>query len=100
MIKIKIVLIIIIMADNTEPVEFDDPYYIFKCPHCKIYIIVLKTEINCRIFRCGVYISNNNQINPHTPKNECDRLKDKKLIHGCGKPFIFKEKYVEICDYI
>jgi len=88
------------MTDNTEPVEFDDPYYIFKCPHCKIYIIVLKTETNCRIFRCGVYISNNNPIPPHTPKDECDRLKDENLIYGCGKPFIFKEKYVEICGYI
>ena len=88
------------MSDNIEPVDFDDPYYIFKCPECKIYIIVLKTEINCRIFRCGVYISDNQAIAPHAPKIECDRLKNENLIYGCGKPFIFKDTHVEICGYI
>ena len=31
------------------------------CPHCNISIIVLKTELNCCIFRCGIYKNSNNQ---------------------------------------
>ena len=27
------------------------------------------------------------QIDPHLKKEECDRLKSKNLIYGCGKPF-------------
>ena len=27
------------------------------------------------------------QINPHAPQSECDRLVDRDLIWGCGKPF-------------
>ena len=49
-------------------------YLIVECPHCKSYIYILKKEINCKIFRHGVYKSNNKQINPHMKKEECDYL--------------------------
>ena len=74
-----------------------------KCPHCEILIEVL--ELNCKIFRCGIFKESLQQINPHLPKNECDLLIKDDLIYGCGKPFrvdINSEgEYISsICDYI
>ena len=43
------------------------------------------------------------QMDPHCPKNECDRLFSQGLIYGCGKPFQIivngNEVRVEICEY-
>ena len=73
-----------------------------KCPHCGEYIII--EEINCAIFRHGIYKTNFEQINPHLPKKQCDELINKKLIYGCGKPFRIEKNnnlWVGIiCDYI
>lgn len=73
-----------------------------KCPHCEEYIII--EQINCAIFRHGVFKNNFIQINPHLSKNECDELIKNNLIYGCGKPFkIILENNVwisVICDYI
>lgn len=72
------------------------------CPHCNKYIEII--EINCGIFRHGTYKSNNEQIDPHLKKEECDNLIKNDLIYGCGKPFKIIEKNnkleVIICDYI
>jgi hypothetical protein len=75
---------------------------IIICPHCNNYIII--KELNCGIFRHGIYKNNGNQINPHASKEICDELVKNNLIYGCGKPFqiieindIFELK---ICDYI
>ena len=73
-----------------------------QCPHCNDYIII--EQINCAIFRHGVLKINNQQINPHSSKDICDDLIEKKLIYGCGKPFklIKKDNKLEavICEYI
>ena len=45
---------------------------IITCPHCNDYIEII--ELNCCIFRHGVYKSNNEQINPHLDKEQCDNL--------------------------
>ena len=72
------------------------------CPHCGESIVI--EQINCNVFRHGVYKSNGEQINPHLPKEECDKLSKDNLIYGCGKPFtiVCKEGNItaEICDYI
>jgi len=56
------------------------------------------------IYRHGVYKETLKQIDPHMKKEECDRLANKGLIYGCGKPFkIIKEngKYkIFKCEYI
>jgi hypothetical protein len=73
-----------------------------KCPHCSDYIII--EQINCAIFRHGIYKTNFVQINPHLQKNLCDELIHNGLIYGCGKPFkIVKQNDIwvaMICDYI
>ena len=58
---------------------------LLQCPHCQDIVDII--EENCRIFRHGVLKSNLQQINPHTNKEECERLTDNNLIYGCGKPF-------------
>lgn len=76
---------------------------IIICPHCKEYVII--EQLNCKIFRHGSFKYNGTQIGPHLSKIECDNLKEKDLIWGCGKPFqlILNEnnEYISvICDYI
>ena len=73
-----------------------------KCPHCNNYVII--EQVNCAIFRHGIFKKNMLQINPHLSKLECDKLIDNNLIYGCGKPFkIEKINNIWIaieCDYI
>jgi hypothetical protein len=80
-------------------------FYQLQCPHCQGSVIVCPNELNCRIFRHGVYINNGNPIPPHSSKEECDRLFHQGLIMGCGRPFrvITQEDGSElavVCDYL
>lgn len=74
-----------------------------KCPHCQGAILIRKNEINCGIFRHGL-LKDGTPMNPHSPKEECDRLFETSQIYGCGKPFrVFlrsNELLIETCDYI
>ncbi len=75
---------------------------IIECPHCHEYVII--KELNCAIFRHGVYKNTYNQVDPHASKELCDKLFEENIIYGCGKPFkivIENDKYnAIICDYI
>ena len=72
---------------------------IINCPHCNMFIII--AELNCKIFRCGIYKNNFEQIPPHSNKALCDELAANNLIYGCGKPFrIDENNKALICDYI
>ena len=63
--------------------------------------MVYHGELNCRIFRHGVYRHSNEPVPPHTPKTECDRLLSENRIEGCGKPFrITDQMEAVMCDYI
>ena len=61
-------------------------------------------ELNCRIFRHGVFIKTNEQIPPHSSKKECEYYIKNNLIFGCGKPFkiieVNNKLIPEICGYI
>jgi hypothetical protein len=73
--------------------------FIIHCPHCNIIIEIL--ELNCRIFRCGIFKHSGLQLPPHTDKEACDYYKDNDLIYGCGKPFMIDINHdVKKCDYI
>lgn len=72
--------------------------FIITCPHCHQFVWI--EQINCGIFRHGIYKHNYQQIPPHSTKEECDRLISQDLILGCGKPFQIVGQTVQICDYI
>jgi hypothetical protein len=90
---------------TTKPVEFNsiDGAYTFECPHCDVLIQLFKTDLNCLIFRHATYKNTQMPINPHSPKEKCDRLVKEGLVDGCAKPFMFHNKhppYVEASGYI
>ena len=63
-------------------------FFLFTCPHCQGTVQVLPDELRCHIFRHGrLKAGTLQQMDPHTPKAECDRLAADGLIYGCGKPF-------------
>lgn len=82
----------------------EDGFIICNCIHCTGTIIIKISEINCTIFRHGVFKHNNEQINPHLPKEACEELIKNKSIFGCAKPFRIiinnNEYFIENCDYI
>ena len=76
---------------------------IITCPNCNDYIII--SELNCCIFRCGIYKKTNTQIDSHLSKEKCDILIKNDLIYGCGNPFkiVIEDDgtwIVQKCDYI
>lgn len=101
-----------IMTDNKQinenlfnnKVELDNNLLIFECPNCHLVITVLQNEVNCKIFRHAIYKNNLQQINPHAPKIECDKLVEEDRIIGCCRPFRLNDINniwtVEECGYI
>jgi hypothetical protein len=79
-----------------------EDYIIVKCPHCDKQVIIKKNEINCAIFRHGVYRGSGEQMNPHASKEECEMLVATGGIYGCGKPFRVNttDFSVSVCDYV
>ena len=82
-----------------------DKCFTFECPHCDCVVQVEENLVNCQIFRHGIIKQTQQQMNPHTPKNICDRFSELGLIDGCGKPFRMfmkdgKWSFVDVCDYI
>jgi hypothetical protein len=76
---------------------------IITCPHCDDILII--SELNCCIFRHGIYKNSNQQIDPHLSEKKCNILIKNDLIYGCGKPFqiIVQDDetwIVKKCDYI
>ena len=71
---------------------------IVKCPNC--HILILIEEINCNIFRCGIYKCNLQPIPPHSSKEIIECLLKNDLIYGCGSPFTIKNNNAIICAYI
>ena len=74
------------------------------CPHCSGQIIIYKNEINCGIFRHGIFKDSGLQIDSHGSKEYCDNLVISNSIHGCSKPFkllvVDCKIILEICPYI
>ena len=67
--------------------SMEDKEISVNCPHCNGPIFIMLSQINCNVFRHGVFKDTFQQMEPHTPKEECDRLAVEDLIIGCGKPF-------------
>ena len=71
-----------------------------KCPHCDLLVSIMPSEINCGIFRHGVYIVNHQQMDPHAAEKICTRLAKDGLIYGCGKPFRLIDNKAVKCGYV
>ena len=90
-----------IEQNKPQEVKIEEPIVI--CPHCKEPIVIEK--LNCGIFRHGVSKVTGQQLAPHLDKQNCDSLKERDLIYGCGKPFLVKQEangffFAEECGYI
>lgn len=81
-----------------------EPFHQLICPHCHGMVIVMYHELNCRIFRHGIYLANGQPIPPHASESECAQLVANHLIAGCGKPFqVIQQDGLEVaveCGYI
>ena len=72
----------------------------FICPNCQVTLEVREIDINCRIFRCGVFKNNLEPINPHLSKQDCEKLIHENKIYGCGAALeLLKEGKIIQCDY-
>jgi hypothetical protein len=68
------------------------------CPHCNGMVII--EQLNCAIFRHGIFKNTGKQIPPHASKEECDNWVKNNDIYGCGKPFQVIENKAVVCEYI
>lgn len=80
------------------PFEKIEDGWTFECPWCKVRCFVATNEVMCSIFRCGYY--NSQQINPHLPKEECEKLRGDPNLRGCAHPFYFNGSVLKKCDYV
>lgn len=75
--------------------------FVFICLHCGEPFVIRDSEFNCRILRHGVYRDTMQPMNPHAPKEECERLIHEEKIYGCGKPLrITAANVLEMCNYV
>lgn len=73
-------------------------FYLISCPNCDSLIYIQKTELNCKIFFCGIDKITYKQCSPHTKKEEGERLFRENKIYGCGKQFYFDGVNIEKCE--
>lgn len=76
---------------------------IVTCPHCECQVEIL--EVNCRIFRHGVFKQTGAQVPPHSSKENCDMWFVERQVYGCTKPFKLVQEtngdwIAQVCDYI
>ena len=95
-------LIFLIFTYNIINLYMENLNLVIICPHCQDPVLI--DQLNCKIFRHAVLKTTGEQINPHTPKVDCENYVSNNLVYGCGKPFKIIESdqqyKVEICDYI
>jgi hypothetical protein len=73
------------MSSSSPEAQQRNSMFVVSCPHCTDEILI--EQLNCCIFRHGVFKTSLMQIGPHTAKHICDDYVEKGLIYGCGKPF-------------
>ena len=76
------------------------PEKVFTCPNCNKYVLVSPDELNCGVFRHGVFRSTGDQIPSHATQKQCDQWVQSNQIDGCGKPFKYEGNKMVLCDYI
>lgn len=71
-----------------------------RCPWCEGSVIVPPSDMNCGIFRHGVYKATGEPIGAHAGQEECEKLYASGAILGCGKPFKVEGDRVLKCGWI
>jgi hypothetical protein len=85
----------ILLNDNKEEI------FRFNCPNCSVILEVLKKDVNCTIFRHGVFKETWTLIPPHASKEQILKWIELDKIIGCGKPFkLTISGELSICGYI
>ena len=46
----------------------EDDSILIICPHCEMLMSLIKNQINCAIYRHGIYKETFQQMDPHTSK--------------------------------
>jgi len=92
---------------TTTTTRAEDGSLIFACPHCQGTVQVAPQDLNCRIFRHGVFrqIPGTPPIPPHASQEECERWVVRGEILGCGGPFQLTEDNppnfkVRVCGFV
>ena len=62
----------------------DTKVFTYSCPHCEGIIITEYNQLNCKIFRHGVFIDTLKQIGCHANKIECDKIEKTILFMDVG----------------
>jgi len=62
-------------------------YYVFSCPVCGGGVCVPEVELNCKIFRHGTVRATGQPLDPHAPREVCERLVSDGAVLGCARPF-------------
>ena len=90
-----------------NPLQYNaqDDAFTFSCPHCKDLVQVLRGDMNCQIFRHGVYRHSGQPLGPHTSEDKCRDVVNRGLVYGCAGPFRVRltddtTGTVETCEYI
>ena len=78
----------------------NEEQFLVACPNPACQMVIIVEQLNCCIFRCGVFKETFQQIPPHLSKIDCLDLIDRKLIYGCATPFRVINRTAEKCDYI
>jgi hypothetical protein len=85
-------------------VDVEDGCLYFACPHCGGGVVVLESEVNCRIFRHGVMRDGSGGVPPHAPREQCDAMVAGDAVYGCARPFelipVGREFVVRACEYV
>jgi hypothetical protein len=76
---------------------------VIECPHCKELAII--SELNCKIFRHGMYKNNFQQIDPHLNKSECNGLVNESnfvyfTIMPCVQVIQFKHQQIIMTSHL
>ena len=53
-------------------------------------VIIAPKEINCKIFRCGIFKKTLKPIPAHSSKANCLNFVKQNKIYGCGHPFFLE----------
>jgi hypothetical protein len=68
------------------------------CPRC--FCALELVEINCAVFRCGIFKKTFEHIPPHATKGDIMEWLSKDMIYGCGAPLQLVNERLVVCDYI